>query len=141
MYQGFHQCLALTVQIQSSLRPSNQVGITKPQQSRNDVCTCNIVWNGQNLGRRKKAKGTSRTDMMRNNWISIKLAVAQHHDRVTRLCLCRLKQATCWKVLQLVIIYCVLSCFHAAVKKNRIYRVRKEKELTMQKCCCSAHPE
>lgn len=104
-----------TVQIHGSLRPSNQVGITKPQQSSNDVCTCNILWNGQNLGRRKEAKGTSHTNMMRNNWISIKLAVAQHHDRVTRLCLCRLKRATCWKVLQLVIICHALSRLHAAV--------------------------
>jgi len=45
-----------TTQLHGTLQMSNQASITKPQQRSNNACTRKILWNGQNLGRRKGRK-------------------------------------------------------------------------------------
>lgn len=53
-YQGFYQCSALNSYM--AVSGSYHVGITKPQQRRDNEYTRNMLGNWQNMGRRKRRK-------------------------------------------------------------------------------------
>lgn len=97
VYQRFHQHLAphsymaLSSCLIRLVSQSLSKGVTMHVHAR--YFGMGKIWEE---GREGSQMSISHTNMMRNNWIYVKLAMSQHCDGVTRLCLCRLKRATCW---------------------------------------------